>query len=93
MRMGRNTMIENTSSTKQAIPGAPEALWTPQQVAEYLKVSRSWVYQKAEAGLIPVIRLPGSSLLRFEPEAIRAFAQGKWEPVKVIPFRTVSSRP
>jgi len=89
----RSIMIERTSSTSQSHSGAPEALWTPQQVAEYLKVSRSWVYQKAETGLIPVIRLPGSSLLRFEPEAIRAFALGKWEPVKVIPFRSVSSRP
>ena len=86
-------MNESKPSTTPGAPGALEALWTPQQVAEYLKVSRSWVYQKAEAGLIPVIRLPGSSLLRFEPEAIRAFALGKWEPVKVIPFRSVSSRP
>jgi excisionase family DNA binding protein len=86
-------MNESKTTTIPAVPGTLEALWTPQQVAEYLKVSRSWVYQKAEAGLIPVIRLPGSSLLRFAPEAIRDFALGKWEPMKVIPFRSVSSRP
>jgi hypothetical protein len=49
-------------------------------VAAFLQVSRSWVYQKAEAGLIPVIRLPGSSLLRFEPSAIESFAKGEWAP-------------
>jgi excisionase family DNA binding protein len=69
-----------------------EALWTPQQVAEYLSVSRSWVYQKAEAGLIPVIRMPGSSLLRFDPDAIRSYARGEWEPPKVIPFQPSSPR-
>ena len=51
-------------------------LWNPAEVASFLQVSRSWVYQKAEAGLLPVIRLPGSSLLRFEPEAIQQFARG-----------------
>jgi len=80
----------NTAS--EVISGEPEGLWTPQQVANYLKVSRSWVYQKAEAGLIPVIRMPGSSLLRFKPDAIRAFARGEWEPVKILPFRPVQVR-
>lgn len=72
--------------------GPVESLWTPQQVAEYLKVSRSWVYQKAEAGLIPVIRMPGSSLLRFEPDAVRAYVRGEWEPTKILPFRPVSPK-
>ena len=40
----------------------------------YLQASRSWVYQKAEAGIIPCLRIGG--LLRFEPDAVRAFAQG-----------------
>ena len=58
-------------------------LWNPNDVAAFLLVSRSWVYQKAEAGLLPVIRLPGSSLLRFEPETIKAFARGEWMPAKI----------
>ena len=81
---------QNTAN--EVISGELEGLWTPQQVANYLKVSRSWVYQKAEAGLIPVIRMTGSSLLRFKPDAIRAFARGEWEPVKILPFRPVQVR-
>jgi hypothetical protein len=58
-----------------------ESLWTVKDVAVYLRASTSWVYQKAEAGLIPHLpRLPGSSFLRFEPEAIRAYARGEWQP-------------
>jgi predicted DNA-binding transcriptional regulator AlpA len=63
--------------------GGRSGLWNPAEVAAFLQVSRSWVYQKAEAGLMPVIRLPGSSLLRFEPESIEAFARGQWTPAKV----------
>ncbi len=83
-------MNENTSAVSAST--ANDALWTPQQVAQYLNVSRSWVYQKAEAGMIPLIRMPGSSLLRFEPAAIRAYARGEWEPSKILRFRPVSPK-
>jgi excisionase family DNA binding protein len=49
-----------------------ETLWDARDVARYLKVSRSWVYQKAEAGLLPYLKVGG--LVRFEPERIREFA-------------------
>ena len=61
-------------------------------VAAFLQVSRSWVYQKAEAGLLPVIRLPGSGLLRFEPDTIRAFALGEWKPVGISPVHAAQDR-
>ena len=51
---------------------ASETLWDARDVARYLKVSRSWVYQKAEAGLLPYLKVGG--LVRFEPERIREFA-------------------
>jgi len=58
-----------------------QTLWTVKEVALYLRASPSWVYQKAEAGLIPHLpRLPGSSFLRFEQEAIKAYARGEWQP-------------
>ena len=60
-----------------------EGLWTALDVARYLKASRSWVYQKAEAGLLPSFHIGG--LLRFNPEVVRAWAQGK--PAPVIPMR------
>jgi excisionase family DNA binding protein len=69
-----------------------EPLWTADEVATYLRVSRSWVYQHAEAGTLPVIRLPGSSLLRFGPAEIRAYARGEWKPPKVAPLRPLAPR-
>jgi excisionase family DNA binding protein len=50
-------------------------LWTAVDVAHFLQVSRSWVYQKAESGLLPCLRIGG--LLRFDPDAIRAYASGE----------------
>jgi excisionase family DNA binding protein len=49
-----------------------DALWTVRDVATFLKVSKSWVYHRAEAGELPCLRIGG--LLRFLPKAIRAFA-------------------
>ena len=67
-------------------------LWNPSDVATVLQVSRSWVYQKAEAGLLPVIRLPGSSLLRFDPDVVRAFARGEWKPAAARPVHAAKRR-
>jgi hypothetical protein len=62
-----------------SVPGttaeAFESLWTADDVARFLQASRSWVYQKAEAGVVPALRVCG--LLRFEPAAVRAFARGE----------------
>jgi excisionase family DNA binding protein len=54
---------------------AAEGLWTARDVAAFLNVSRSWVYLRAAAGDLPTQRV--GSLLRFEPEAIRAYARGE----------------
>ena len=66
-------------------PDGIEALWDARDVARYLKVSRSWVYQKAEAGLIPYLKVGG--LVRFVPERIRAFAFGSGGGPKVDHWR------
>ena len=60
-----------TAGVRTPAPVPIEALWDANDVARYLKVSRSWVYQRAEAGLLPYVRVGG--LLRFDPESIRAF--------------------
>lgn len=52
-----------------------EGLWDVKDVARFLKVSRSWVYARADAGELPSVRVGG--LLRFEPEAVRAFVHGQ----------------
>jgi predicted DNA-binding transcriptional regulator AlpA len=49
-------------------------LWDANDVAGYLKASRSWVYHRAEAGELPCFRVHG--LLRFDPATIRAFVRG-----------------
>lgn len=52
-----------------------EGLWDANDVASFLKVSRSWVYLKANAGELPCRRI--GALLRFEPDAIRAYVRGE----------------
>jgi excisionase family DNA binding protein len=62
-----------------------ESLWDAKDVARFLKVSRSWVYQKAEAGVLPYLRVGG--LVRFEPEKIRAWARGEPPPTaRILPL-------
>jgi excisionase family DNA binding protein len=79
--------IETTSGEERV-----DTLWTAEEVAIYLRVSRSWVYQHAEAGRLPVIRLPGSSLLRFDPAKVRSYAQGEWSPSEATPLRPLARR-
>jgi len=59
-------------------------LWTWREVATALKVSRSWVYAKAESGVLPSLRIAG--LLRFDPIAVRRFATPEEEQGRVLPF-------
>lgn len=47
-------------------------LWTWREVTRALKVSRAWVYAKAQCGTLPSLRVGG--LLRFDPEAVRRYA-------------------
>jgi excisionase family DNA binding protein len=62
-----------------------ESLWNAVDVARFLKASRSWVYQKAEAGVLPCLRLGG--LLRFDPETVRAWARGQPLPAaRIVPL-------
>lgn len=56
-------------------PGAgvppPDALWTVQDVANYLRVSPSWVYAEAAARRLPCRKFRGH--LRFMPSEIHAY--------------------
>jgi hypothetical protein len=54
-------------------------LWDSNDVARYLKVSRSWVYHRAEAGLLPCVRI--GSLLLFDPDVIAGVARGERSPM------------
>jgi len=65
----------NTNGTAQ-----DEALWDANDVARFLKASRSWVYQRAQSGQLPYVKIGG--LLRFEPAAIRAFIRGQGTKIR-----------
>jgi len=67
-------------------PNRVEQLWNVQDVAGYLKVSRSWVYHHAESGEVPCLKIGG--LVRFDPQAIHAFARGEsTHGGRVVQFR------
>ncbi|MBM7117653.1 helix-turn-helix domain-containing protein [Archangium primigenium] len=69
----------------------PAPLWTVQDVARFLQVSRSWVYQKTAAGELPCLHVGG--LLRFEPEAVRAWVKGERPPAsRLLTFPQKSTR-
>lgn len=62
-----------------------ENLWDVDDVKLFTKGSRSWVYKMAASGELPCLRLGG--LLRFEPEAVRAWARGEAPPAaRVVPL-------
>jgi excisionase family DNA binding protein len=61
-------------------------LWTWREVARALKVSRSWVYAKAETGELPSLRVGG--LLRFDPAAVRRFVTTPARDATVLPLRS-----
>jgi excisionase family DNA binding protein len=49
-------------------------LWTPDDVAEALRCSRTTVYRMVEEGKLPSVRV--GRLLRFDPNAVQAALRG-----------------
>jgi predicted DNA-binding transcriptional regulator AlpA len=61
-------------------------LWTVEDVAAYLKTSRSWVYEKSKGkDAIPTMRVGG--LLRYAPEDVRAWARGERKSTNVVTLK------
>jgi excisionase family DNA binding protein len=52
-----------------------ERLWTATDVARFLRLSRSWVYQASAAGTLPCVRI--GAALRFHRAAIEAWLHGE----------------
>ena len=50
-------------------------LLTPQQMANFLGMSRIWVYKQAERGLLPFYRV--GDAIRFDPEEIAGYLQSR----------------
>ncbi len=59
-------------------------LWTVAEVAAFLKCSKSKVYQHNAAGKLPCFHVGGQ--VRFEPQAIQAWARGQQVTRGVIPL-------
>ncbi|TNF32492.1 MAG: DNA-binding protein [Deltaproteobacteria bacterium] len=73
--------------TTKTMPVSSARLWTATEVAEYLRVSRSWVYERAARGDLPHLRFGGH--LRFDPAEVVEYARGGSESDAgaVIPLR------
>lgn len=68
------------------VPDEACSLWRIEDVAKYLKTSRSWVYQRAGTmDGIPVMRVGG--LLRFEPDEVKAWARGERKNTNVVTLK------
>ena len=65
-------------------------IWDVKNVADFLKVSTSWVYKQASAGALPIRRIGG--LLRFLPDEIDRYSRGEWEPKKLAPYPTKKTK-
>lgn len=63
-----------SEANHDAGPGT-ERLWDVADVAAFLNVSKSWVYQASASGTLPCIKL--GALRRYEPTAIRAWVRGE----------------
>ncbi len=53
----------------------PDALWTSEDVAAYLRVSLSMVYKLRREGTLRASAI--GKLFRFDPELVRAYARGE----------------
>lgn len=70
-------------------PGATESPPEPDRrpllkvrgAADYLGVSERWLYMAVSERRLPFVRLPGSQLLRFDPDELDDFVDaGRVEP-------------
>ena len=73
------------TNSKDAPPDPAPELWDANDAARYLKVSRSWVYQRAEAGLLPVPARRWPDPLRPTRPSGRS-PGARCQPAKVLPF-------
>jgi excisionase family DNA binding protein len=75
--------LDGTTSGINRISGL-EPLWTAKDVARFLQCSRDFVYEHAEDGTLPCLRIGG--LLRFDPEAVRRWSRGDESVSRVVRF-------
>jgi excisionase family DNA binding protein len=57
-----------------------EVLWKVDDIADQFRVPKTWVYAKAEAGVLPSVRL--GRYVRFEPSAVRQWFAEQRKPAR-----------
>ena len=57
-------------------------LLKPEELRQLLNVSRSWLYEAANEGRIPSVRLGPHGPLRFDPEQIEQWLEGRTNGLK-----------
>lgn len=67
---------------RETAPPPNDTLWKVPDVARFLAVSSSWVYQASAAGTLPCVRL--GAAVRFDPDTIRAWVRGDRSGGKVV---------
>jgi excisionase family DNA binding protein len=72
------------TSTDPVHPLQPEPLWTVRDVQALLRIGRNHVYDLANRGVLPSIRI--GSRVRFDPAKIRAWLEAQSAGAKVLPF-------
>lgn len=82
-RSARGALVTDKSDESGATANEPR--WDVKDVAKFLNLSKSWVYQHADKGEIPHRRL--GALYRFDPEIIRRYARGEPVVPKVIALK------
>ena len=75
MRDSLHEITDRRQHERRQQTAVSKALWDARDVAMFFKASRNWVYQQAELGKIPGVRIGG--LLRFDPEKIKALGNGE----------------
>lgn len=78
----RQVLSPATASEEMSteVNGTPEALLTAKEVAGLLKASEGLVYKLQRTGRLPAVRI--GWLLRFHPDAVRAFMRGETPPTR-----------
>lgn len=61
-----------TEQGKQGTGPQAESLWTVDEAAAHLRVSKSWMYRQVASGLVPTVRLGRS--VRFRRSELDAWA-------------------
>ena len=68
----------SNQSTTPVTQAEPNHLWSADDVAAYLRTSRSWVYKAAADGTLPSVRI--GSVLRFLPASVEALVNTQHTP-------------